>query len=806
MSAIFEDLRYALRLFIKRPGFTAVAVLTLGLAIGANTAIFSVVNAVVLRPLPFKDSSRLVSVWEQDLKQGNDHAFVGGANFNDWHNRNHVFESLAAYFNWNYNLTGRDEPQRLQAALVSGDFFQTLGAEAELGRVLLPSDDVDGKDYQVVISHKLWQSQFNANREVIGHTVLLNGKVHTIVGVMPAHFTFPGEEIDFWRPIAMSAQQAQSREGKWLKVIGRLKAGTSLEEARAGMHIVARQLELEYPNSNSGWGVNLVPLREEIVGKASAFLYILMGAVSFVLLIGCANIANLLLARTSSRQKEIAVRAALGASRWRLMRQLLIEALLLALAGSMVGLFLALSGTQALIVLNPGDIPRLTEAHIDGSVLGFTFVLSLFTTLAFGLVPAWQASALSLNFALKDEGRSTSGKTGSRYRNLLVIAEVAVTVILLIGAGLLLKSFVHLQKVNPGFNTHDLLTMEITLPAARYGDNQKQINFFKQTLERIKTLPDVQSVGAVQDLPLRLNTNSFPISIEGRPAPQGAVGTRAIYRAISDDYFRTLGIPIVQGRGFTVEDDERSIPVIVINQTMARQFWPNEDPLGKRIRFGEPGDPTYSIVGVVGDIKHMGPAAEEGAVMYQPHAQKHFDWLRWMTIVVRTNAEPLSLTAAVRGRIHEVDKDLPIYNIATMDQLLVKSLSQPRFSTFLMGVFSLLALVLATLGVYGVMSFVVAQRSHEVGVRMALGGQIRDVITLIVVQGMKVVLIGVAIGLMGAVVLTRLMKTLLFNVSSADPLTFGAVALMLAQVAVVACYIPARRAAKVNPLEALRYE
>ncbi|HMF58166.1 MAG TPA: ABC transporter permease, partial [Pyrinomonadaceae bacterium] len=769
-------------------------------------AIFSVVNSVLLRPLPFRNSDRLMTVWENNLKKGQDHEIVGSANFTDWKNQNQSFESLAAYLNWNYNLTGGDDPQRLNALVVSAGFFQTLGAEAELGRVLTAEDDQEGRDDVVVLSHALWQRQFGASRQIIGQTVMLNGKSHTVVGVMPSDFNFLDDQVEIWRPMAMSAQQAQSREGKYLKVIGRLKPGVTIEQAKAEIGTIAQRLEQQYPDTNAGWGVNIVPLREEIVGNVRPVLIILLGAVGFVLLIACTNIANLLLARASSRQKEIAVRAALGASRWRLIGQFLSESFLLAFAGGALGLLLALWGSDALIALSPDNIPRIKEAAIDGHVLAFTLLLTLLTTLIFGLAPAWQASKLDLNEALKDEGRSAAGSSGRRLRNLLVVAEVAIGVVLLVGAGLMINSFIKLQRVNAGFDTHNLLTMQITLPPARYGQNEQQIAFFQQAIEKIKTLPGVKSVGAIQDLPLRLNNMSFPVTLEGRTESQSAQSTKAGYRAVTDEYFRTLGIPLLEGRLFTAHDDQNSTPVLVINQTMARSFWPGEDPVGKRIHFGEPNDPLYSIVGVVGDIKHMGLDADEGAVMYQPHAQKRFSWLRWMTIVVRTENDPLSLAPAVRSRILEVDKNQPVYNIATMEQLLTKSTAQPRFSTLLLGIFALLALCLAAIGIYGVMSYNVTQRTHEIGVRMALGAQMRDVMKLIIRQGMKMVLVGVALGLLGAIAITRVMKSLLFGVTATDPLTFAVVAVLLTMVALLACYLPARRAAKVDPLVALRYE
>jgi putative ABC transport system permease protein len=802
-----NDLRFALRQLRKSPGFTLIAVLTLALCIGANTAIFSVVDAVLLRPLPFKDPAQLVSVWEYNLKQGDAHQAVGGANFSDWKTQNQVFKSLAAYFDWNYNLTGGDEPRRLHAVLVSGEFFQTLGTEAAIGRVITSADDQDGSDDVVVLSHTLWQQRFGGRSEVVGQAIVLNGRNHTVIGVMPAGFNFPQEETEIWRPMAIPAAQMQNREGKWLKVIGRLKAGFSLNQASAGMSAIAQQLAQQYPASNAGWDVNLVPLHEEMVGKVSRFLFVSLGAVGFVLLIACVNIANLLLARAFSRQKEIAVRAALGASRPRLIRQFLIESLVLAVVGGAAGLLIAFWGNDALLALSPASIPRLKEAGIDGRVLWFTLLISSITTLLFGLMPAWQASKPDLSLTLKEEGRSTAGTSVRKLRGVLVAAEVAVSIVLLIGAGLMIKSFIQLQSVKAGFDPRNLLTMEVTLPSAKYGQNQQQAAFFRQAIESIKTLPGVEVAGAVQDLPFRFNSNSFPISIEGRAlAPQGTKGPMVIYRTVTEDYLRTLGIPLITGRGFTPQDGPGSAPVIVINQAMARRFWPGEDPLGKQIRFGEAGDPAYTIVGVVGDIKHMGLDAEEGAVMYQPHAQKSFGWLRWMTIVVRTNVEPLSLNAAVRNRIQEIDKDQPVYNVGTMEQLLAKSIAQTRFSTFLLGVFALFALILSAIGIYGVVSYAVSQRTREIGIRMALGAARSNIFRLIVGEAMALFVLSLGLGLVAALGATRLLKSLLYGVGTNDPITFASIAFLTATVAFIAAWLPARRAARLDPIIALRGE
>jgi putative ABC transport system permease protein len=621
---------------------------------------------------------------------------------------------------------------------------------------------------------------------------------------MPAGFDFPNDKVEIWRPMAMSPSEGQNREGRWLKAVGRLKPGVSIEQASAAMNTIAGRLAESYPKTNGGWGVNLIPLREELVGKARGYLLTLFGAVMFVLLIACANVANLLLARAASRRKENAIRAALGAGRFRLLRQFLVESLLLAGVGGALGLALSFWSLDALIALSPNDVPGLAKATIDGRVLGFTLALSLLTTLLFGLAPAWQASRPDLNEALKEGGATTTGGAGRRTHNALVVAEVAACVVLLIGAGLMIRSFLRLMTVEPGFNPNNVLTMQVMLPANKYGENHESIAFFQRALERIKTLPGVVSAGAIQDLPPGRNAMTFPFSAEDRLDAPAALRPEAAYRAVTEDYFRTMGIPLVAGRAFNAGDDLQTTPVVIINQTMARRFWPDEDPLGKRIRFGEPNNPAYTVVGIVGDVKHLGLADGEIAAIYQPHAQKRFAWLRWMTIVVRANAAPLSLVAPIRARLAEVDRAQPVYDIATMEQLLAMSVAQPRFSTFLFSLFASLALVLAAVGLYGVMSYAVAQRDHEIGLRMALGAQSRDVLTMVIGRGMKLTMLGVAIGLAGGAALTSVLKTLLFNVSETDPLTFTSVAGLLLGVALLACYLPARRAAKVDPLVALR--
>ena len=800
---LVQDLRFGLRQLGRAKGFAFIAVLTLALGIGANTAIFSVVNAVLLRPLPFKDPERLIAIAESNPEQGQPHGAVSGANFTDWKGQGHVFGTLAAYFNWNYNLTGDGEPQRLTATLVSGDFFQALQAKAVLGRSLLPADDQQANENVVVLSHPFWKGRFGASPEVIGRTIKLDDRPHTVVGVMPESFDFPGERADIFRPMAMSPRDEQNRQGKWLRVFGRLEAGVSLQEASAAMSAIATRLAKTYPATNAGWGVHLTPLQEEFAGNRLGFLWTLFAAVLLVLLIACMNVANLLLARALSRRKENALRAGLGASRLRLLRQFLTESLLLAVLGGALGVAFAFWGLDALKFLSPEAVPGLDRAVIDGGVFGFSLALSFAATIVAGLLPAWQASQPDMAGTLK-AGSHVQGRAVGRLQSALIVAEVAAGVVLLVGAGLTLRSFSHLQAVQPGFDPREVLSFRITLPTGRYRENRQTIAFFQQALERVRSLPGVLSAGGIQDLPLGRNAMSFPVSVLGRPEVTAAARPLVAYRAVTDDYFRTMRIPVVLGRVFSADDTPETLPVVIINESMAKRFFPTEQPLGKRIRFGEPSDPVYTVVGVVGDVKHQGLGEEELPAVYQPHAQNRFSWLRWLSVVVRCSTEPLNLVPAIRSRIALVDRDQPIFDVATMEQRMAHSVTQPLFSTCMFGLFALLALSLAAVGLYGVMSHAVAQRTQELGLRMALGARARDVLVLVLERGMALTLTGLAIGMVLALALAKVSEALLFDLSPTDPLTFAGVAGLLLSVAMLACYLPARRAGRVDPMVALR--
>lgn len=806
MESLLQDLRFGARALVKKPAFTLVAIMTLALGIGANTAIFSVVNAVLLRPLPFKDSDRLVIVWETNRQKGRERDQVSTGNFADWQNQNQAFEDSAAYFNWTYNLTGPDYAERLDSALVTGSFFQTLGVDAALGRTLLPDDAQTDHDNVAVLSYGLWKRRFGADPEIVGKTITLNRTDTLVVGVMPPDFRFPEKKTDLWLPFTLTPSHLQDRAGKFLKVIARLKPGVDIKQAQVDLDTIAGSLEQQYPATNTGFGVNVTALQSDEVREIKPTLLVLLGVVGFVLLIACANVANLFLTRAAARRKEMAVRSALGASRWRLVRQLLAESLLLSVAGAVVGLLLAQVGVRVLISLAPSDIPRLDQVRGDSSVLGFTLATCILTALLCGLMPALSASKTDVQDALKESARSLTIGSSRRLRHLLVVSEIALSLVLLVGAGLMISSFIRLQSVAPGFDSRSMLTMKMWLPGSRYPHSQQQTEFFQQVIDRVKAVPGVQFVSAIQDLPLRRNRMGFEFAIENRALPSSSEKQDAAYRVIGLDYFRVMGIPLIAGRDFSERDNRQSPPVLIINRTMARRYWEDENPIGRRMRFGGSQAPWFEIVGVVGDIKHMGLDEEEGPAIYQPHAQKTFDFLRWMTLVVRTDTDPLGLAGAIRAQVQAVDKDQPVYEIASMKDILSQSVAKPRFATLLLGLFALVALLLGAVGIYGVLAFIVAGRTREIGIRMALGAGSREVLGLVLGQGLKLVIVGVGLGLIASFALTRVLSGMLFGIRATDPLVFAGVSLLLALVAMLACYVPARRATKIYPVEALRYE
>jgi putative ABC transport system permease protein len=812
MQTFWQDLRYGARMLLKKPGFTAIAVITLALGIGANTAIFSVVNAVLLRPLPYTDPDRLAQVWQTFPQLGLNQVTVSAPEFLDYRDQSHVFERMAAFRAQGFTLTNGSEPERIFGVRVSADLFPLLGVAPAIGRAFIPEEDQPGSPRAVVLSHGAWQRRFGSDAAVIGKLLTLDGESFTIVGVMPSGFQFPPQSLqnELWTNVPFDANDLNRRGWRPLGMIARLKSGVSMDQANAELKTIAGR----FPVSGSVPSAYAVSLHEQVVGRVRRALLVLFGAVSFVLLIACANVANLMLSHAAARQREMAIRAAVGASRARLIRQLFIESMPLALLGGGVGLLLSVWIVEMLVSVNPDNIPRTNEIGVDLRVLGFTLFVSLLTGIVFALAPAWQTSKLDLNESLKEGGRGTS-VSFRRFslRSLLLVSEVALSLMLLIGAGLMTNSFARLLRVDPGFDPRGVLTMQVALPQSKYSETNQRAFFFEQALERIRRLPGVQYAGMTSALPLGGNPD-FGFTIEGRtPNAQGDVPQTG-WRAISPEYLQTMGIPLRRGRHFNEQDHEKAAGVAIINETMARRFWPDEEPLGKRIKLGGPQRPYpwMTIVGVVGDVKHDGLDAPVGPEMYMPYAQTPFlqmpAGLRFppMSLVARSSSYHGSLAAAARAEIKALDKDQPITNIMTLDQLLANSISQPRFYLLLLAFFASIALVLAAIGVYGVVSYTVKQRTHEIGVRMAFGAQAGDALRLIIKHGMKLTLIGALIGLAGALALTRLIKTLLFDVSATDPLTFIVIALLLIGVALLACYIPARRATKVDPMIALRCE
>jgi putative ABC transport system permease protein len=795
---MFQDLRYGVRMLFKTPGVTFVAVLTLTLAIGANTAIFSVVNAVLLRPLPFPEPERIVRLWESHPPTNLPQTSVAPPNFLDWRSQSQVFTQMAAYREDGFNLQAGDEPRRVNGARVTVDFFSVLGMKPAAGRAFTPQENAPGGERVVILSHASWQKSFAGDQRFVERQIKVDGQPHTVVGIMPPGFRFPQDDVELWLPYALDPNS--DRRSPFLRVLGRLRPGATLVQARSELETIALRLEHAYPDSNKGWRVFMLPLHEAISGQVQRPLYILLGAVLFVLLVGCANVANLLLSRNAAREREMAIRAALGAGRWRIVRQLLTESLLLAFLGGAGALLLAAWGVKLLATLGPRNIPRLNEAALDLPVLGFTLAVALLTGLIFGMAPAWQHVRLNLNTTLK-EGARMAGGSARRLRQLLVVAEIALALLLLIGAGLMIKSFVRLQQVAPGFDAQRALTMELNLAPAKYARAEQRTAFLQQVLERLKALPGVEVAGATHRLPLRGNSG-MGYQIEGRPASAPGGRDRVNFRSVTPDYFRTIGTALVAGRTFTEEESWQRSNAVIINQKFQRLHWPDENPLGKRIRLGGV-DPPLTVVGITADVKESGLGVDTEPSVYVPYVRMP---AQQMTLVLRTGSEPLSLAAAASAGVRQIDAEQAVSGISTLENLVSETVAQPRFNTWLLALFALLAVLLAAVGIYGVMAYAVAQRTQEIGLRMALGAQPRDVVKLVIGQGMKLVAFGVALGLLAALGLTRWLKTLLFSVEVTDPLTYAVIAVLLAAVALVACYLPARRAMKVDPLIALRHE
>jgi putative ABC transport system permease protein len=797
-------------MLLKKPVFTAIAALTLALGIGASTAIFSVVNAVLLTSLPYRDAERLVIVWETRRDRNRLENVINLGNFFDWKEQNNVFEDMGAFFDTNLVLTGENEPEEVPSQIATPNLFSLLGVNAILGRTFNPDDGKPGQPRPVLLSYGFWQRRFGGDPKVIGRKQIINGQDATIVGVMPANFTWhikkgsmTRKSAEMWSPWQVS-EELRQRRGRFASAVARLKPGVTLTQAQAEMNTIGARLALEYNDFNANWGINVVELRTQFTGEIRLALLVLLGAVAFVLLIACANVANLLLARAAARQKEVAVRAAMGAGRGRIIRQLLTESVLLATLGGVAGLLLAYWGTNVLVSLSPPELLDLPSVKINTNVLIFSLAVSLLTGIIFGLAPAIESTRLNLHESLKEGGKNIGGTGGHRLRNSLVIAEIALALALLIGAGLLIRSFNRLQSVDPGFNPNRLLTMRVSLPNLRYDNDRKRIDFFKQAIERIQKLPGVEGAGAINFLPFAGPHAGTLVEIEGRPKLPPGQGLTTGVCVTDANYFRTIQIPLKRGRLFTEQEANEMRHVVVINDAFARKYFPNEDPLGKRVTIHMKNENVPSqIIGVVGDSKHMGLDSEIEPMSYWPHPELAYSY---MTFVIRTQGDAASIAPAARNVIQTLDPEQPVADVRTMESLLSKSVSKARFSTLLLSVFACVALVLSTVGIYGVMSYAVSQRTHEIGIRMALGAQTRDILRLVIRQGMIMALAGVAIGLIASLLLTRLMKTLLFGVNPTDPLTFVMIALLLTSVALLACYIPARRAASVDPINALRYE
>ncbi len=810
METLIQDIRYGFRMLLKHPGFTAAAILTLAVGIGANTAIFSVVNAVILRPLPFPQPEQLVMVWETDKSAGPSN--MGYPTFADWRTQSHSFKAISAVGDWNPTLSGIGEPQALNGMRVTADFFRVLGVKPMLGRDFTAEDDRPNAARVAIISYGLWERSFNRDSSLLGKPILLTGLERTVIGVMPPDFqpllNPNNKRVDVWRPLGYDGESPPAcRTCRHLRTIGRIQDGVTQTQAQSELANIQQRIERDHPSDYSSTGIALRPLHEQFAGAIKPVLFLLFGAVGFVLLIACANVANLMLARTASRKKELAVRLALGAGRSRILRQILTESMLLALFGGALGVLLAMFGTRWLISLAPGTIPRIEQVELSPVVLAFALVVSFLTSILFGLMPALTAGRTDLQRVLKQGGRGI-GVSNRWLRNGLVVTDVALAMVLLAGAGLMLKSMARLLEVPSGMSPENVLTMKLSLFGPEFSGpdgNTRTLATFRQALERVTSLPGVKAAGAVSQLPLGGDFDMYGVLIKDKPIanPEDAPG--AFRYGVTPGYIEALGIPVRRGRTITTQDDEKTEPVVLINELFAARIWPGEDPLGKMVRIGGPKRPWRTIVGVVGNVRHEGLDEPQRLQLYVPEAQ-WFDPDSDMVLAIRTNGDPAAIATAGREAIWSVNRNVRITEVAPMDQVIGASLAQRRFPLMMLGLFAVAALLLAALGLYGVMSYAVSQRIPEIGVRMALGAQPGEVLRLVLRQGMFLVSIGVAAGLAGALALRSLITGLLFQVKASDPATLVSVALLLIGVALLACYIPARRATKVDPLVALRYE
>ena len=810
MDSFVKDIRYAVRRLVRQPSFTLITIITLALGIGANTAIFSIVYSVLLKPLPFYRPDRIVVLWGDDRAQGDSRSQVSHTDIADYRAQQSVFDSITTFTSWTPILSGSGEPVRINAAWVGDDFFNVLGTQPFLGRAFLPEEQQEGKDQVVILSYELWQRNLNSDPNAVGKSILLNLRPYTIVGVMPANSpSLPPALLEkpalLYRPVAEVTNE-ELRSARHLRSIGRLKDGVTLTQAQSELNVIAQRLETQHPESNTNQSVHLVGLQQDNVRELRKTLWVLFGAVGFVLLIACANVANLLLARATSRAAEMSIRTALGASRWQLLCQVLTESGLLAFAGSLLGLLLAIWVIDLIKALGSETIPQLQTVALSWPVLGFTFGLSVLTLLLFGVAPAWHGSRPDLNEVLKAAGRSSSGTSRTRLRSALVISEIACALVLLMCAGLLIRTVRQLQNVDPGFDYAHSLKMDLGLPSLRYSTDQKRIAFYRDLTKQVQSLPGVVSAGVVTPLPAARGFDTTGIYVEHQPVPPGQEPSVDRY-IMTPGYLEALGIRLERGREITDQDGENAALVLLVSESLATRFWPNEDPIGKRIRLpwnpGREDEPWRTVVGVVGDVKQYGLDKPGTSALYLPHAQYA---VPFMSLVVRTAGDPAGMTATVRQAVQKLDPDQVPTEIATMQDVMANSIQTQRFSMFVLGAFAILALALAAVGIYGVMSYVVAQRTNEIGIRIALGAGLGNILRLVLKNALYLAMTGIVLGGIAAFALTRVMKTLLFGVVPTDLPTFVVVCLSLMVVALLASYLPARRATKVDPLRALRSE
>ena len=811
MDRLIQDIRFALRMCLRTPGFTAVAVAALALGIGANTAIFTVVNAVLIERLPYRDPGRLLVLWETNVRRPNRPNVVGPANFLRWRDRATAFERMAAFYDTTENLTGSSQPEQVVVQAVTPDFFATLGASPLLGRNFAADEGPRGHDDFAILSYELWQRRFGGDANIVGHSIQLNGSSTIVIGVMPPDTriflkagSLVGKPPDLWQPFAFTEDQRQP-SGRYMSAIARLRPGVTMSEAQTQMNTIASSLSADLPVFDTGWGVRLVPLRDELAGELRGALLVLTAAVAFVLLIACANVANLLLARGAVRSREIAIRTALGAPRLRLVRQLLTESLVLGVAGGAAGLLVAEWGVDFLRAVSPVDLATLGHVRVSYPVLAFTATISILTAIVCGLAPAFEGSRADVQESLKDGARQVgSGVRNRKLRHAFVVSEIALAVVLLVGAGLMLRSFAIMRGVDPGFASNNVLTVRVALPGARYREPAQRTRFFDAAVSRIRTLPGVESAGEVSVLPLAGLGSATGFTIAGQPPPAPGQQKVVDVRIADNGYFQTMHVPLLRGRLFTDREMREQSNVVIINQTMARQHFPDSDPIGQQVSVNmtDPIVPT-TIIGIVGDARYVDLVTVPRAMVYWPHPQLAFSA---MTLAVRTASDPLALAPAVERVIQSIDKDQPVSDVRTMDQWMARSLAQTRFSSTLLVVFAAMALLLAAIGIYGVMSYAVSQRTSEIGIRLALGADRRDILGLIVGNGLRLAVVGLSIGVVLALLLNRVITTELYETSAADPVTFAAVLTILGVVATVATYLPARRASRVEPVEALRYQ